>query len=174
MTSLDDVVSVLGAAGYAVRPGGDPSILAEFEDAAVFGFVARYGSAAELLSRWKRDQETFIQRRVQNIRGAQEKRANLYAVFITSDVGKREEKRLVAAIEENFVASRKIVAAGVKSRQQLIDALLPLLPLQAFATISEANVDDRVQRRLQGHPSLLQTIAASDTPDMLVKLLVHE
>jgi hypothetical protein len=172
MIVADDAISLLQSSGYQSQSRLDGAVVAEFEDAAIFGFLASYETTADLLNRWKSDHDAYVRSRVQHVRAAAEKRSNMYAVFVSRNSAGREQLREIREIEENFVGSRKIVGTGVTSREQLRSVFLPLLPMQSTARIADADLERRLEKRLDGRPGLFEhLIAASDAENLVTRVL---
>jgi len=64
-------------------------------------------------------------------RAAGDKAWNVYSVFVTEARASIEEHRQVRWIEEDLERTRKITATGVIAREDVVKALLPLLPIMA-------------------------------------------
>lgn len=174
MNLEEESISLLRSAGYGVRPVRREALAVEFEDEAVFGFIAEYATVAALLDHWKSDQDAYLRERVVALRDAAEKRANVYAVFLTSGKPSPDEMREMAAIEENFVSTRKVVAGNVSGREQLRTVLLPLLPLQVVAQLSTPDMDRRLESRLVRRPDLYLTLRRFQDPTKLIESLLSE
>lgn len=59
------------------------------------------------------------------------------------------QSREVRWIEEDLEKTRKIAACGVASREELLRALLPVLPLQYQPVLRPENVTERLESRIR-------------------------
>jgi hypothetical protein len=171
MIERDDVESFLMAEGYSVWQSSALDGVTEFEDAALFGFSLHYANVKELLRKWQSDHDQFLKFRADRIRHAAEKRPNLYAVFLTSGEADNEQMNDVIAIEENFIASRKIVGSKIGNSKDLRKALLPLSRLGAKPTIEKEDLDERLRSRLPDNRLLEVLRTAEGTKDFLARVL---
>lgn len=173
MIEHDDVHSILNAEGYTVWKSATMDGVVEFEDAALFGFVVHYANVNQLLQSWHTDHDQFLRYRADRIRQAAEKRPNLYAVFLTSGEADSEQMNRVIAIEENFVASRKIVGSKLGGPKELRKALLPLIRLGAKPRIEKEDLDERLRNRLPANRLLAALRTAGSTKEFLARVLAE-
>jgi hypothetical protein len=80
-----------------------------------------------------------------NLRRAGDKAWNVYCVFVCAPNGDEIQNREIGWIEEDLERTRKIAAAGIRSREDAVRALLPLLPLQYESTIRPEDTDSRLR-----------------------------
>jgi hypothetical protein len=150
MTDLVSTVHlVLRGAEYNTWPvgNGDESVIG-FEDEVVMGFVRIFADATELLSRWEEAESGQLGRYAGQLRTAGEKAWNFYSVFLTSAAATEDERREIRWIEENLDRTRKLAAAGLITREDVVDALLPLLPIVARPVMEIEAAGDRLTKRI--------------------------
>ena len=100
-----------------------------FEDEAIMGFVSTFKEPKELLEQWHRIETALLARHATGLRRAEDKAWNVYSVFLCSASGSEIQTREVRSIEENLELTRKIAAAGLPSHDDIVRALLPVLPI---------------------------------------------
>lgn len=144
-----------------------------FEDDAVVGFGCAFNDSSELLRDWKGIETSFLMRHSQNLRGAGEKAWNVYVVLLSSDVPESAIGRQVRWIEEDLERTRKITASGVATREDLVMALLPLLPIQYQPALTTENTAERLKRRISFIAPRASDLALDDAvePAEIVRLL---
>lgn len=151
MTDLPPIIHlVLRGAGFETWPAsiGDDAVIA-FEDEAVMGFIRLFGSARELLDEWHATEEALLNRYAAYFRAAGEKAWNVYTVLLTAETPTHDLRREIRWIEENLDRTRKIAAGGVASREDVVAALLPLLPITAKPVMDVEPAADRLARRIK-------------------------
>lgn len=140
---------LLREAGFSVRltSVGKTSVVC-FEDEALIGFCSSFGEPQDLLDGWKPFEGEMLNRFAPQIRTAGDKAWNVYCVFLCSTSGNSLQNRAVAWIEEDLERTRKIAACAVGSREDLIRALLPVLPIQYQPALEHEDLTERLQRRI--------------------------
>jgi hypothetical protein len=123
-----------------------PGVL--FEDDAVVGFGYVFQNSYDLLSKWKGIESAFLLRHSHSLRQAGEKAWNVYAVLLSQKAAEPSVERQVRWIEEDLDRTRKITASGIETREDLITALLPLLPIQYRPSLGKENVGERLKHRI--------------------------
>ena len=152
MTDLRSPVQiVLQDAGYQtwLAPiDGDAAIV--FEDDAVMGFVCIFDDVTSLLQRWRDMETALLGAHAPALRRGGEKTWNVYCVFLCSVALDEVRSREVRWIEEDLERTRKIAACGLQNREQIINALLPLLPIQYQPVLDSEEFDltHRLKRRI--------------------------
>jgi hypothetical protein len=134
-----------------------------FEDDSVVGFACVFTDAAELLSNWNSVELSFLTRHSQSLRGAGDKAWNVYLVFLASQSSDSATARQVRWIEEDLNQTRKIAACGLNAREDLINALLPLLPIQSQPALETEDVTARLKRRIGFIAPRAATLALDDS-----------
>jgi len=170
MSVFDDAISILKDAGYRLSEIRRPPERALFEDETVMGALIAYPDARTLLESWQREQDRFLGECAVQIRGAATKAWNIYTVHLTSKFNDNEELNALSKIEEDFRATRKIAKVAV-SRDEAIQALLPLLPLQAYANGAVEDLPERLRKALKLRPDTIDTILTQSPAEIAKKLL---
>jgi hypothetical protein len=122
-----------------------------FENQATIGFLHVFLSADKLLADWEQAQKVVLSRYTAALRSAGAKAWNVYSVFLTHEVSPTLVRR-IERIEEDFTMARKIARVGIKTNEDLIGALLPLLPVRAQPSIGKTDYEERLRSRLQDVP----------------------
>ncbi len=92
---------------------------------------------------------SLLTRFAAGFRTAGEKAWNVYCVFLCGSAADSVQNRQVRWIEENLERTRKIAACGLASREDLLRALLPVLPLQYQPVLRAEDVTERLQTRIR-------------------------
>jgi hypothetical protein len=144
-----------------------------FEDDAVVGFGCVFNECSALLNGWKGIETSFLTRHSQSLRRAGEKAWNVYVVLLSPQVVESTVERQIRWIEEDLDRTRKITACGVTTREDLVTALLPLLPIQSQPALATENTAERLKRRISFIAPRVSDLALDDTvsPAELVRLL---
>lgn len=171
---LSTLQVVLREAGFDTRLTSiDRSSVVCFEDDAIMGFGCVFDEPADLLMRWKVLEMSLLKRYAPNFRAAGEKAWNVYFVFLCPIVTDPIQNREVRWIEEDLERTRKIAACGLSSREDLLLALLPILPLQFQPVLRAEDVTERLQTRVctiaPRAPHVVLDLSIS--PDEVVRLL---
>ncbi|MBE0614140.1 MAG: hypothetical protein IH604_10780 [Burkholderiales bacterium] len=166
---------ILRGAGYETWPwtGVTPAVIC-FENAALIGFVHVFSSADELLARWEAAQQTVLSRHSAALRAAGAKAWNVYSVFLTVEQAPTQQ-RAVERIEENFVLTRKIARAGVRTQDDVERALLPLIAVKAQPILSDTDFQDRLRARLKDvSADVLTAFLAATSAEEVAKILAEK
>jgi hypothetical protein len=108
----------------------DRSSIVCFEDDVLTGFGCIFEDPESLLRQWKSMEMSLLTYYAPSLRAAGEKAWNVYCVFLCGLVADPDQNRRVRWIEEDLDRTRKVAACGLASREDLIRALLPIMPLQ--------------------------------------------
>lgn len=152
MTDLRSPVQmVLQDAGYETwlsSVSGETVII--FEDDAVMGFVCMFDDVASMLGRWRNMETALLTAHASALQRGGEKTWNVYCAFLCSAVPDKVQIREVRWIEEDLERTRKIAACGLISREQVVTALLPLLPIQYQPVLDsdEFDLSQRLKKRI--------------------------
>jgi hypothetical protein len=120
-----------------------------FENDSVMGFVRAFVAAQDLLECWRDVELAFLRTHAPKLRQSGEKAWNVYSVFLSTGSAADDLQRSIRWIEENLERTRKIAVAGLASRAEVVQALLPLLPLQNQAVLGSGDVEARLRARFQ-------------------------
>jgi len=134
-----------------------------FEDESLFGFVAEFQEANQIISKWEAIQDRFLRRHINGLTVYPEKGWNAYAIFLTSSEVAKESGQ-IQHIEEDFRAARKIVATGITSLALLRKALYPLLPLVNLSGLNGSIPLATLTARLGFLSSMEMNVLLSDQP----------
>ena len=119
-----------------------------FEDDTLMGFGYIFDDPQALIERWQVQESAALNRFASRFREANEKTWNLYSVFLCATAADEEQARNLRQIEENLERTRKVAACGVGTIEEVVTALLPLMPLQYRPTLERENYADRLRRRI--------------------------
>jgi hypothetical protein len=133
-----------------------------FEDEVILGFVSVFSKPSDLIAGWRATEASLLRRFAPNIRGAGDKAWNVYSIFLCSDVANDTEAREIRWIEEDLDRTRKLTANGVMTREDVINALLPLLPLQHQPLLLTDDIKERLKRRIQAIAPRAAEVALDD------------
>lgn len=160
MSDISNVHLVLQAAGYNTwdATAGDVPVVA-FEDDAVMGFACVFDSAATLLAGWPQAETILLSRYAAQLRRAGEKAWNVYCALLATARATDDERRQVRWVEENLERTRKVTATGVLTRDDVVTALLPLLPIVSKPILPQEEPTQRLQRRISSLAPSIEEIA---------------
>lgn len=164
MTDLLSVVDgLLRQGGYRTRltSVGARSCL-YFEDDAILGAVLVYVSPGALLTDWPNAEREALTLFAPRLRVAGDKAWNVYCCFLCDAPGDPAERRQVSWIEENLDRTRKLAATNLGGRPAIVNALLPLLPLQYAPAVQAENVTDRLKQRIAAVAPSVASVALDD------------
>jgi hypothetical protein len=141
---------VLREAGFTTRLHSvDRSTVVHFEDDTLMGFGCVFDNPNELLRRWKAMEMSLLMRSAPRLRIAGDKAWNVYCVLLCGSAADSIQNRKVQWVEEDLERTRKVAACGISSREDLIRALLPILPLQYQPVLRAEDVTQRLHRRIR-------------------------
>ena len=165
---------VLREAGYTTLPwiGGRVPVVC-FEDDVVAGFAHVFPSVTDMLSGWRDVQNLSLARHAASLRVGGRKAWNVCCVFLTAGQADAGQSRAAGRIEEDFVTTRKIARADIRSPVELRRALLPLLPLQNSPSLEAIDLRERVRTRSKEMPTtVLEGFIGSATATDVAKMLL--
>jgi hypothetical protein len=146
-----------------------------FEDDAVMGFACVFESVEALLKEWRSIESKILRKHAPALQRAGEKTWNVYSVFVTSGPATPSQLREVRWVEENLEKTRKITGCQLSSREDLVNTLLPLLPLQHQPQLDSEDFDlrQRLRKRIVGIAPNLSDAALDEnmSPSEIVRLL---
>ena len=146
-----------------------------FEDNAVMGFVCLFDDVAALLANWRSLETKLLVRHASSLQKGGDKTWNLYSVFLSSASASETQAREVRWISEDLERTRKLAACGLSSLEQVLTALLPLLPIQSQPLLESADFDltQRLEKRIVGiAPEGAKAVLNNDVaPADVVRLL---
>lgn len=140
---------LLRDAGFATRLSnveGNQTIC--FEDDALMGFCSVFATADELVSKWKHREHSTLRQFSQSLQRAGDKSWNVYFAVLSADAPRAEQIRQVRWIEEDLERTRKIAACSIASREDIVRAFLPILPLQYQPQLQIEDATERLHKRI--------------------------
>jgi hypothetical protein len=141
---------LLREAGFGVRLSSiQRSPIVCFEDNALIGFCACFDSPHQVISSWRNHEDEILARFAPSFRAAGDKAWNVYCVFLSTAPANAVETREIGWIEEDLERTRKISACGISSREDLIQVLLPVLPIQYQPVLLHENATERLKKRIR-------------------------
>ena len=149
MKILEETKNILEENGYFVSPQSGNNL--EFEDETLLGFV-REAPLKEIVESWNARQDKFIKDKAAYLRKSALKSWNLYSVFLSSDPADTDARKMLAIIEEDFRATRKIVHVGITTSTDVMRALYPLIPIQSVVGLNADDLKERFRTRLSTLP----------------------
>lgn len=142
-----------------------------FESQSIAGFLHVFETAQELLSEWQARQSKVLERHALALRSASDKAWNVYSVFLTGAKA-LELRRSIEKLEENFTLTRKIARQGVRTDEDLENALMALAPIRARPILENADLENRVRARSKSiSRDALNGFLGTATPAEVVELL---
>jgi hypothetical protein len=149
-----------------------------FEDDTVMGFACIFNSAKELLERWRDVEMRLLTTHALALKQAGEKTWNIYSVFLSREGADDVDEREVRWIEEDLERTRKVTACGVTTREELVIALMPVLPLQYQPLLDSDDFDvtQRLRKRIGDiAPTAAPAVLTEEvSPNEVVRLLGAE
>ena len=173
MNIFDETKRILDSAGYRTKFPVEKTEVLYFEDDSLFGSINVFDNVDALLSNWQRRQEDFLKINAIRIRNSP-KAWNAYSIFLTPSGCGNEERTKLLAIEEDFRGTRKIARSSVFTRQDLIRALLPLLPIQYLVTLISGDSMKMLRTRLNLSEVEKSTLLGEYTPREVVSIFLGE
>jgi hypothetical protein len=151
------MIDLLSTMQVLLREGGfttrltsiDRSSIVCFEDEVLTGFGCVFEDPESLLAQWKAKEMSLLKRYAPSLRSAGEKAWNVYCIFLCSSAADPILNRQVRWIEEDLDRTRKVAACGIASRDDLVRALLPVLPLQYQPVLGAEDVTERLRSRIR-------------------------
>jgi len=147
LTSIVQVV--LQEAGYQtwLSPVEDVTAIC-FEDDTVMGYVCPFDQPSALLARWRNVEFKFLARFAPRFREAEDKAWNVYSIFLSAGNASPDEAREIRRIDEDLEKTRKVAACGLVGQEDIITALLPILPIQYRPSLEGGDVTERLKKRI--------------------------
>jgi hypothetical protein len=144
-----------------------------FEDEAIIGFATVFEDADALLTRWKAVETSFLARYAPRFIEAPDKAWNVYSVFMCSSAATPDQRREIRRVDENLEKTRKLASCGLNSREEVIAALLPILPIQNRPRLEGEDVTERLRKRIATIAPSAVRAALDETisPNEVVRLL---
>jgi hypothetical protein len=171
MDQLNWARRLLEESGYFVEMVQDQLV---FEDQTLYGFISFPLTVRDLIDGWESVQDTFLKKYALSIRRGDLKSWNAYSVFLCAEKATEVERTILADLEENFRATRKIVKTHVLSQKDVKQALFPLLPIQHPVQLSAENLKERILERISLSPSQKEALFSDATSEELLTLVLED
>jgi hypothetical protein len=159
MDLISEVRGVLEKNKYSVVRASKPEDTLHFEDANLMGFAWVAPTVECLLREWEARQDSFLKLNSERLRVSAVKAWNLYAVLLTADDPNEDERVALVEIKEDFRAARKIARGGLRVPGDLLNALLPFIPIQTTVSVERQNELSKLSQRVKSLPrSVVETL----------------
>jgi hypothetical protein len=161
---LSTVQVVMQNANYRTwEIGGSKNPTVGFEDEATMGFVCAFDTPRQIIDSWRETEAMLLARFAAQFRAAGDKAWTVYSVFVSEARASDEERREVRWIEEDLERTRKITATGVVARDEVVKALLSLLPIMAKPLLVPEDSTQRLLRRIEVISPRVRDVALDDS-----------
>ncbi len=146
-----------------------------FEDEAVMGFVCILDEPESLVSRWRVLEKGLLTKHAPFLRAAGQKAWNVYSVFLCAKASSEILRREISFIGEDLEHTRKIAASGLVGREDVVSALLPLLPLQYSPSMDREDLVERLRKRVEAiTPGASSAVLDASIGPKEVVAILHE
>jgi hypothetical protein len=172
--TVSTVQIILQEAGYRTwLTSVDKVTVVCFEDEVILGFASIFDEPQALLQRWETVESALLSKHAPRLRDAQEKAWNVYSVFLCPAPANEEDARQIRRLDENLERTRKIGACNLTGQEEIIGALLPVLPIQYRPKLEIEDISARLQRRISSIAPNATDVVLDDTvaPPEVVRLL---
>jgi hypothetical protein len=144
-----------------------------FEDEAIMGFACLFGDAKSLLDQWRTVEGALLNRYAPRLREAEDKAWNVYSIFLSAAAATQSQVREIRQIEEDLERTRKIAACGLTGRDEVVTAMLPVLPLQYRPRLDGEDLTERLRKRIATFAPMAADAALNEqvSPAEVVRLL---
>ena len=173
MTTITSwVEEVLRESAYAVIRVDDNRLL--FENSTVIGFVVEFPTIAELIDQSIQTLTSLTSQYQLALRRSGNKTWNAYAVLLTPESTNSSSKAVLQSIEENLIGTRKIVRGTILSRHSVVQALLPLLPLQRSPDLPLIDMQEEISSRVAELPEAAMKAFFSTASEAIALQVIEE
>jgi hypothetical protein len=170
----DFAAELLREHGYVVVSNdGDPQHLL-FESDQSIGILIAYADVDAVLNDWVADTQTLLSANQLGFRRSLEKAWNAYLVFLVEASASALAQARLDSIEENLIGTRKIARAGLKSKEEVSRALLPLLPLQNPPNLQPVDMKAEIRIRTTQLPTTLIDAFLADRDAITIMQILEE
>ncbi len=144
-----------------------------FEDNAVMGFVVAFQKPGNLIVEWQSTEAALLFRHAAALRRAEDKAWNVYSIFLCAASAGDIETRKIRQIEENLERTRKIAACNLAGHNDVVSALLPVLPIQYHPRLEGDDLTERLRKRIATFAPAVADAALDEgvSPEDVVRLL---
>lgn len=169
---IDDVRSVLEGCGFATYMPRPDSLDLYFEDISILGHVHVLSTAADIVATWQIVQDAFLRDNASRFMRDTTKAWNLYTILLTADTSTSDVAARLFTIEDDFRGTRKIARAGVGSREDVMAALAPILPLRNVLAVGLVDAKQRLLERLGAVTPTLRSLATGAPAEAIAASLL--
>lgn len=164
--------ALLEGSGYSTTLLSGNSSSFAFEDANLFGGAFLYDDLASLLANWEPQQDKFLAEFAGRLRVVPDKLWNVYTLHFTAEICDSSQSTALFNVEEDFRGTRKIARAGLRTRDDVREALLPLLPIQNLVDMGVQETNELVRERLVAvHPTLGSLLSSISPAELAARLM---
>lgn len=174
MNVLEEARSYLEQAGYRTESARELDGVFYFEDLSLLGFVVVHESVNDMTSHWEELQDKFLKQSASLMRRDPQKAWNVYSIHMTNAEASPDGLQEMERIEEDFRGTRKIATASVRSRADVRQALLPLLPIQNQMSLTSRGDMDRVRERIAPAGGPLTELTGTAPPKEIANSLLEQ
>ena len=174
MNIIDESRGLLEISGYKTKYSELEANFLYFEDDSLLGFVISFSTTDNLLKYWKEKSDKFLMKNADRLRSNPRKAWNIYSIFLTTEEPASPIFNELLEIEDNLQSSRKIARSNIKTREDLLYALYPIIPIQNRVVLQPENFIERVRDRISlGERTLTAFLGASDAEEV-ANFLIEE
>ena len=171
---LEEAKEILSDNQFSIGENSELPLLLTFEGPSVLGFLIEFDSTETLIETWQEKLQEAQSRYQLALRSSGEKAWNAYAIMLTQDNATSDQKVVLQSIEENLTGTRKIVRAEINGKQELIQALLPLLPIQSHPKLPPIDIVDEIRKRTTELPEDALDALFSNASDVIALQVIEE
>ena len=174
MNLLLEARTILENAGYVTLSSSAARDTFHFEDDSLIGSVTEHRSVQCLLDNWEKVQDTFLTQHAGQLRVDPAKAWNIYTVHMTRESVTPDLASRLFDVEEDFRGTRKVARCGIRTKEELRLAMLPLLLIQSHVALTKADLTERLRERLLTcHPPLVHLLDQQLTPGEVASRLME-
>jgi hypothetical protein len=153
MDLIAEARRVLEKNNYTVARARATENIIHFEDGNLMGFVWAAPTVSKLLKEWQAHQDSFLKLNSDALARSELKAWNLYSVLLTAGEPRDDERPALVQIEEDFRASRKIARCGISTSEDVLNALLPFVPIQRIVPVQHYSEFEELRQRVKSVPT---------------------
>ena len=160
--------SLLEESGYATQPIEIGNKAFYFEDDAIMGFCVICESVEQLLRNWRVWQNNFLEKFADYFQSDSQKAWNIYSIYLATETANADQVNELLKIEENFQQTRKIARANIKTKKDLSQSLLHLLPIKNVFKTESQNFEKILKDRISKDQKNLLTALDELDPEAII------
>jgi hypothetical protein len=167
MTDLTSTLQIiLQEAGYETWLASVERLTAVcFEDEVTMGFACVFPDAKSLLDQWRDIESAWLNRYAPRLREAEDKAWNIYTAFLSSGSATESQAREIRQIEEDQERTRKIAACELIGHDDVVFAMLPVLPIQYRPRLDDEDLTERLRNRIASFaPAAANAVVNDEVP----------